>query len=70
MFHIRKGYDSESKTFRLPIELIEKLDVLATQNKLSLNQLVIQCLTYAVDNIAVANDKNETPNTTLPRTQQ
>jgi len=53
MFQIRKGYDSESKTFRLPIELIEKLEILATQNKLSLNQLVIQCLTYAVDNLEV-----------------
>jgi len=51
MFKIQKGYDSESKTFRLPIELIEKLEVLATQNKISLNQLVIQCLTYAVNNL-------------------
>ena len=51
MFHIRKGYDSESKTFRLPVELIEKLEILASQNKISLNQLVIQCLTYAVDNL-------------------
>ena len=59
MFQIRKGYDSESKTFRLPIELIEKLDVLATQNKLSLNQLVIQCLTYAVDNLEVEKKKDE-----------
>jgi len=58
MFKIRKGYDSESKTFRLPIELIEKLEVLSTQNKLSLNQLVIQCLTYAVDNIDTDNKKN------------
>jgi predicted HicB family RNase H-like nuclease len=57
MFQIRKGYDSESKTFRLPIELIEKLDILATQNKLSLNQLVIQCLNYAVDNIDVESEK-------------
>ena len=56
MFQIRKGYDSESKTFRLPSELIEKLETLATQNKLSLNQLVIQCLEYAVDNIEVCND--------------
>jgi len=55
MFQIRKGYDSESKTFRLPIELIENLEVLATQNKLSLNQLVIQCLMYAVDNIDVGS---------------
>ena len=51
MFRIQKGYDSESKTFRLPIELIEKLEALAADNKLSLNQLVIQCLNYAVDNI-------------------
>ena len=51
MFKIQKGYDSESKTFRLPIELINNLEVLATNNKLSLNQLVIQCLNYAVDNI-------------------
>jgi len=57
MFQIRKGYDSESKTFRLPIELIEKLNVLATQNKLSLNQLVVQCLNYAVDNIVVDSEK-------------
>ena len=58
MFKIRKGYDSESKTFRLPIELIEKLNVLAAQNKLSLNQLVVQCLTYAIDNLA-ADDDNQ-----------
>jgi len=58
MFQIRKGYNSESKTFRLPTELIEKLDVLAAQNKLSLNQLVIQCLTYAVDNLEDGNEKN------------
>jgi predicted HicB family RNase H-like nuclease len=55
VFQIRKGYDSESKTFRLPIELIEKLDILAAKNKLSLNQLVIQCLTYAVDNLETDN---------------
>jgi len=51
MFKIQKGYDSESKTFRLPIELIERLDVLAERNKISLNQLVIQCLRYAIDNL-------------------
>ena len=51
MFKIQKGYDSESKTFRLPVELIEQLEELAAQNKLSLNQLVIQCLNYAVSNL-------------------
>ena len=57
MFKIRKGYDSESKTFRLPVELIEKLETIATQNKLSLNQLVIQGLEYAVDNLDVDSKK-------------
>lgn len=51
MFKIQKGYDSESKTFRLPVELIKRLEFLAAQNKLSLNQLVIQCLNYALDNL-------------------
>ena len=56
MFRIQKGYDSESKTFRLPIELIERLENLAAQNKISLNQLVIQCLKYAVDNLESDSD--------------
>lgn len=51
MFKIQKGYDSESKTFRLPIELIERLQTLATQNKISLNQLVVQCLNYAINSL-------------------
>lgn len=51
MFKIQKGYDSESKTFRLPVELIKRLEALAAQNKLSLNQLVIQCLNYSLDNL-------------------
>ena len=57
MFKIQKGYDSESKTFRLPIELIERLEALAVKNKLSLNQLVIQSLKYAIDNLE-NDDKN------------
>ena len=58
MFKIQKGYDSESKTFRLPIELIKRLEALAAQNKLSLNQLVIQCLNYALNNLE-NSDKQE-----------
>ena len=57
MFKIRKGYDSESKTFRLPSELLEKLNALAAKNKLSLNQLVIQCLSYALENIEADGEK-------------
>lgn len=64
MFKIQKGYDSESKTFRLPIEMIEELEKLAERSKLSLNQLVIQCLKYALDNLeegdaALENNEEE-----------
>lgn len=58
MFKIQKGYDSESKTFRLPIELVERLQTLANQNKISLNQLVVQCLNCAIDNLE-NNDEQE-----------
>ncbi|MBR1751892.1 MAG: toxin-antitoxin system HicB family antitoxin [Ruminococcus sp.] len=51
MFKIQKGYNHVSKSFRLPEELVEKLDKLAFENNLSLNQLVIQCLNYALDNM-------------------
>ncbi len=60
MFKIQKGYDSESKTFRLPVELIKKLEDLAVKNKLSLNQLVIQCLNYAISNLDTTEDDEKT----------
>lgn len=51
MFKIQKGYDTVSKTFRLPIELVERMDFLAYKYNLSLNQLVVQCLNYALENL-------------------
>lgn len=52
-FKVRKGNNIEpiTKTFRIPAETINKLDVLASINGLSLNQLVNQALEYAIDNI-------------------
>ena len=50
MLKIPKGYDSISKTFRLPIELVDEMEKLASENKISLNKLVVQCLIYAMDN--------------------
>lgn len=51
MFKIQKGYDTITKTFRLPEEMAERLDSLAYKYNLSLNQLVVQCLGYALDNL-------------------
>ena len=59
MFKIQKGYDTETKTFRLPNELIDRLENLATRNKLSLNKLVIQCLNYAIENLENENEDGE-----------
>ncbi|MBO5558254.1 hypothetical protein [Ruminococcus sp.] len=51
MWKMQKGYDSVSKSFRLPVELVDELDKLAYENNLSLNQLVIQCLNFALENL-------------------
>lgn len=50
-FKIKKGFNSISKTFRLPIELVKQLEKLSDDNNISLNQLVIQCLEFATDNL-------------------
>ncbi len=61
MFKPRKGYgESMSKSFRLPVELVEQLDKIACKYNLSLNGFVIQCLQYAIDNIENDNqDKKD-----------
>lgn len=57
MFKIKHGYDSESKTFWLPVDMIESSEKLAAKNKLSKNQLVIQCLQYPIDNLEEEEEK-------------
>lgn len=58
MLKIPKGYDTISKTFRLPIELVKEMEELAAKNKISLNKLVTQCLVYAMEHID-KQDENE-----------
>ena len=48
MWKIQKGSTSVSRTFRLPEEMLESL---ASENRLSLNQLVIQCLRYSLEHL-------------------
>ena len=50
MFEIKKP-TSSNKTVRMPDELINKLEVLAAQNDISFNQLVIQCCEYAIKDL-------------------
>ena len=51
MLKIPKGYDTVTKTFRFPVELIEEMEKMAQNSKISLNKLVVECLVYAMDNI-------------------
>ena len=45
----KEKYNSySSKTFRLPDEIINKLEELAKVNNTSVNRIVIQCLEYAI----------------------
>lgn len=50
MFQVKKT-EYGNKTFRLPCELIAALEQLAQEKGVSLNQLVIQCCQYALDNL-------------------
>ncbi len=51
MFKLKPGNETISKTFRLPVDIVEQLEQLAYDNNLSLNAVVVQCLQYALDNL-------------------
>lgn len=62
MLKIQGNPKSVSKTFRLPIELVEGLYNIAQKNNLSLNQIVIQCLNYAFHEIDTTDEKKSDNN--------
>ena len=51
MFKVKKK-EYVNKTFRMPDELIAELERVAQNEHISLNNLVVQCCRYALDNIA------------------
>jgi len=50
MFKIEKP-EMINKTFRLPLELVERLQTVAQNQGISLNNLVKQCCEYALNNL-------------------
>lgn len=56
MFNVKK-LEHVNKTLRLPKELVNQLEILAQGKGISLNNLVIQCCEYALENI---DDKDST----------
>lgn len=50
MFEIKKE-ESSNKTIRLPNGMIKQLEELAQENEISFNQLIVQCVKYALENM-------------------
>ncbi|MBQ7117530.1 MAG: hypothetical protein IJN88_04905 [Clostridia bacterium] len=50
MFEVKKE-EYINKTFRMPVTLVRKLEEVAQKEKVSLNNLVIQCCEYSLDNM-------------------
>ena len=50
MFKIEKN-ETINKTFRIPVELSKKLQSIAQQQGISMNNLVIQCCEYALNDL-------------------
>ena len=57
MFKVSKGYNTITTTIRIPENIYQQLSILADENKLSLNKLIIQCLEYSLDNLE-GNENN------------
>ncbi|MBQ3163193.1 MAG: hypothetical protein IJC02_01440 [Lachnospiraceae bacterium] len=52
MFKLQKdNVEYENKSIRLPVSLIEEVQRLANKNNLSFNKVIIQCITYALENM-------------------
>jgi len=56
MFRVEKE-EMTNKTFRLPVDLVEKMYKVAQDKGVSLNSLVKQCCEYALNNLDSDNDK-------------
>lgn len=50
MFDVKK-IEMTNKTFRLPIDLVKRLEIVAQQKGVSMNNLVLQCCEYALNNL-------------------
>lgn len=57
MFRVKK-VEHVNKTFHIPLELVQKLEVLAQEKNISLNNLIIQCCEYALENIDNSDQNN------------
>lgn len=52
MQFIPRNGEKEVISFRIPKELLQKIDTIAVENALSRNELLLQCIEYALENSA------------------
>ncbi len=52
MFVVKKNSEMMNKTFRLPVDLLERLTEVAKSQDVSVNNLVQQCCEYALGDMA------------------
>jgi hypothetical protein len=57
MFVVKHNREMVNKTFRFPSELLDKLERIAGENKISVNSLVSQMAEYALANMERADGK-------------
>ncbi len=62
MLKIQGKPETVSKTFRLPVNVVRKLDRIAYINNLSLNQIVIQCLNFSLNEIDSSDEEKNDNN--------
>lgn len=58
MFQIKKT-EYTNKTFRIPTELVKRMETIAQEQNISLNNLVVQCCEYALDNMTPDDNKQK-----------
>ncbi len=55
MFVVKQSQDMVNKTFRFPQELLERLEQVAKEKNVSVNNLVKQCCEYALGDLPKEN---------------
>ena len=61
MFSVKK-IEMVNKTFRLPLNLVERLSVVAQEKGVSMNNLVTQCCEYALDQLESSSSTGDQQN--------
>ena len=58
MFSVKK-IEMVNKTFRLPLDLVERLSIVAQEKGVSMNNLVTQCCEYALAQLVDSSQSGE-----------